>query len=177
MNLRLLVGPCALALCWACGRVSESEARQLVLRYNQAVSEAYRRCDLQLIDPVVAPDCVAGRNLTGLIGVRMDMGLSLDAHLQELVLTRITQEEDQLQVQTRERWTYQDRRIGTGEGVGDPSEDRYELLYRFQRMGGTWMVTETRFTAPPQVGRKTTPWRMDAREAHALVGPALEVKP
>jgi len=177
MTPRHLLPPILLLLATACGRVSEGEARALVSRYNQVVSDAYRRCDLQLIDAVVAPDCVAGKNLTGLIGVRMDLGLVLDAHLEELQVTDIQRQKDQLEIRTRERWSYADRRLGTGELVGEPSVDRYELLYLFRQVKGAWMVTETRFTAPPEVGRKTTPWQMDAREAHAMIAPATGGKP
>lgn len=177
MMLRRLLPPALLILAAACGRVDEGEARALVARYNQVVSEAYRRCDLQLIDAVVAQDCVAGKNLTGLIGVRMDMGLVLDARLEELQVTGVQRQKDQLEIRTRERWSYVDRRLGTGELVGEPSVDRYELLYLFKQVKGTWMVTETKFTAPPEVGRKTTPWQMDAKEAHAMIAPATGGKP
>jgi len=177
MTPRRLLPPVLLLLAAACGRMSDSEARALVTRYNQVVSEAYRRCDLQLIDTVVAPDCVAGKNLTGLIGVRMDMGLVLDAHLDELQVTGVQHWKEQLEIRTRERWSYRDRRLGTGEPVGEASVDRYELLYLFKQVKGAWMVTETRFTAPPEVGRKTTPWQMDAKEAHAMIAPATGGKP
>jgi len=171
MKTRLLL-PFTLLLSLACGRVSEREARTLVERYNQVVSEAYRRCDLQLIDAVVAPDCVAGKNLTGLIGVRMDMGLILDAHLDELQILGVQRKKEVLEVRTRERWSYMDRRLGTGEQVGEASVDHYELLYLFKQLKGGWMVTETKFSSPPQVGRKATPWQMDAKEAHAMIAPA-----
>jgi hypothetical protein len=167
--------PCSfvlLALSLACGHVSEREARALVERYNLAVSEAYRRGDINLIDNLVAPDCVAGRNLTGLIGVRLDMGITLDSRLDDLQVTRVEVVNEQLQVHSRERWSYRDLRIGTGEQVGEASVDHYEMLYLFKQVKGAWMVTETKFTSPPKVGRKTTPWRMDARDAHAMAGAA-----
>ncbi|MBL0311286.1 MAG: hypothetical protein IPP78_00960 [Holophagaceae bacterium] len=160
----------ALVLSLACGRVSDKEARTLVEQYNQAVCEAYRHCDVLLIDPVVAPNCVAGKNLTGLIGVRADMGIVLDAKLEELQITGVQRKKDRLEIRTQERWSYLDRRMGSGEQVGQASVDRYEVLYLFQNLKGMWMVTETRFTAPPQVGRKTMPWLMDAKEAHAMIG-------
>ena len=155
----------------ACGRVSKEEARTLVERYNQVVSEAYRRGDIRLIDSVVAPDCPAGKKLTGLIGVRVDMGLILDAHLEELQVTSVAPTGAELYVHTRERWSYRDRKLDTGEQVGEASVDNYELRYSFKKLAGSWMVTETLFTAPPQVGRKVTPWRMDAKEAHAMAAP------
>ena len=169
LGLVLLAG---LGLLSACARIGANEARGLVEHYNQAVCEAYRRGDVRLIDPVVAPDSVAGRRLTGLIGVRLDLGITLDAHLQELQVVAVESGRDGLQIRTRERWRYRDLRMGSGEQVGEASEDRYELLYLFRKIDGAWLVTETKFTAPPQVGRRATPWRMDARDAHAMIGPA-----
>ncbi|MDP1832604.1 MAG: hypothetical protein Q8K67_11140 [Geothrix sp.] len=177
MRTRLLLLPALLLLGLACGRVPEREARALVERYNQVVSEAYRRCDLALIDSVVAADCVAGRNLTGLIGVRMDMGIVLDSRLEDLQITGVQRRKNELEVRTRERWSYLDRRLGTGEQVGEASVDHYEMLYLFKQVKGAWMVTETRFSAPPQVGRQSTPWQMDAKEAHAMIAPARGTKP
>ncbi len=161
----------------ACGRVSPDDARALVEHYNQVVGEAYRRCDVHLIDQVVTADGLAGKNLTGLIGVRMDMGLILDAHLDELQVVSVQRSKNELEIHTRERWTYLDRRVGSGEQVGEASEDRYEILYLFQRVKGAWLVRETRFAAPPQVGRKATPWQMDAQDAHAMIAPTQGGKP
>ena len=156
----------------ACGRVSPIQARRLVERYNQVVSEAYRRNDLQLIDAVVAPNSVAGRNLTGLIGVRADLGITMEAHLDALEVRGVAQTgSDSLEVRTRERWTYRDLRADNGAQVGEPSQDRYELLYLLRHVKGRWMVMETQFTAPPQIGRKAAPWQMDARDAHAMSSP------
>jgi hypothetical protein len=166
--IRHLLPVLLLLLGAACGRVSEREARALVERYNQVVCDAYRRSDIQLIDSVVASEGTAGRNLTGLIGVRMDMGIILDAHLDELRITGVDQRRDGLQVRTQERWSYQDRRQGTGEQVGDASVDHYEMLYQFKKVKGAWLVTDTTFAAPPQVGRKATPWQMDVKDAHPM---------
>ena len=160
-----------LLLALACGRVSEGEAHRLVTRYNEVVSEAYRRCDVQLIDSVVSMEGPAGKRLTGLIGVRADMGLILDAHLDELAITGVTRTKNDLEIRTRERWSYLDRRVGTGEQVGEASVDHYEVVYLLRLEKGAWMVTETKFAAPPQVGRQATPWRMDARDAHAITTP------
>jgi hypothetical protein len=80
----LFLGTC-LAFTSGCNRVSQSQARQFVERYNQVVSEAYRRGDVRLVDPVVGPN--EGRKLTGLIGVRLDLGITLDSRLLALDLT------------------------------------------------------------------------------------------
>ncbi|HJV22020.1 MAG TPA: hypothetical protein VJ570_04955 [Holophagaceae bacterium] len=161
----------ALGLFAGCGRTSLQEARTLVSTYNEVVSEAYRRCDIQLIDRVVAQEGPAGRRLMGLIGVRADMGLILDAHLDELEVASAEKREGVLEVRTREHWSYRDRRMDTGEQVGESSVDRYEMIYLFRREGSAWKVSETRFAAQPQVGRKAVPWSLDARDAHAITSP------
>lgn len=155
----------------SCQQVSTDEARRLVEQYNRVVCEAYRRSDIKLIDSVVGPNSRDGRNLTGLIGVRFDMGITLDAELLSLEVTGVEQSNDELRVRTKERWRYRDLRIGSGNQVGEESLDSYEMLYIFKRIKQAWMVEETRFTAPPQVGRKTTPWQADHRLLHGIAKP------
>lgn len=172
-----LISLTLLLLALGCSRVSPGQARNLVARYNEVVSEAYRKNDIRLIDAVVGPNAPDGARLTGLIGVRLDMGLTLDAHLESLEVTKVEQAGDNLQVRTREQWRYRDVQTATGRQVGEASVDHYEMHYRFKRQKGAWLVEETQFTAPPQVGRKEVPWTMDAKDAHAMVGPAKGAKP
>ncbi|MCX6903994.1 MAG: cytochrome c biogenesis protein ResB, partial [Verrucomicrobia bacterium] len=149
-----------------CQRSSLSQARQLVERYNRVVAEAYRRGDVKLIDPVVGPN--EGKKLTGLIGVRLDLGMTLDSQMLALEVTGVQKAKDELRVQTRERWRYRDRKIGTGEQVGEESLDSYEMLYIFKKSGKDWLVDEIKFTSAPQVGRKRPTWLADRRELHGL---------
>ncbi|HEY3400433.1 MAG TPA: hypothetical protein VGK03_07350 [Geothrix sp.] len=177
MTMRTFLALAFLTLALGCSRVSPSEARMLVARYNQVVSDAYRKGDIRLIDEVVGPDAPDGRRLTGLIGVRIDMGLTLDARLEVLEVTGVEQLKDELQVRTREQWRYRDVRTSTGQQVGDASVDHYEMLYRFSYHKGTWLVEETKFTAPPQVGRKEVPWNIDAKDAHSMMSPPAKEGP
>lgn len=139
-----------------CGGVSPSEARRLVERYNTVVAEAYRRGDVKLVDGVVGFE--EGRKLTGLIGVRLDMGITLDSRMLSLDVMKVSHVGGELQVQTRERWRYCDRRIGTGQVVGEESEDDYTMMYHFMRCDGNWMVKCIEFSAPPKIGRRQALW-------------------
>ena len=150
-------------LATSCGRVSPDDARDLVERYNRLVSEAYRRGDASVADAVVGPG--EGRKLTGLIGVRNDIGVTLDAHLLSLEVTGVTRDGKGLSVTTHETWRYCDRRIGTGEVLGKPVGDSYDMLYQFSRSGSTWLVDEIRFTSPPRVGRNTGFWSSPVRQS------------
>lgn len=150
------------------------QARQLVEHYDQVVSEAYRRGDVKLIDPVVGPN--EGKKLTGLIGVRLDLGLTLDSQLLSLEVTGVEKSRGELCVTTKERWRYRDRKIGTGEQVGEESADSYELLYTFEKSGGQWLASETSFTATPQVGRKAVPWAAERRSVHGVIAPPNDEK-
>ncbi len=134
------------------------QARQLVEGYNKAVSEAYRRADVKLTDGIVGPN--EGRKLTGLIGVRRDMGVTLDSKLLELEMVSVGQDEENkwLEVQTKEKWYYLDRRIGTGEQVGGDSTDEYEMVYQFIWDSERWLVDKIKFAKPPRVGRKHPLW-------------------
>lgn len=179
MGRRLIYRVVAIAFAFAvagCGnRVTKEEAHRLVERYNQATCEAYRRCDVNLINPVVGPNTVDGKRLTGLIGVRLDMGISLDAQLLTLEIASVDLDAGILKVRTREQWRYRDRKIGTGETVGAESDDTYDMLYEFSKVDGKWMVSETRFAAPPQVGRTATPWAANREALHGIFsGPATD---
>jgi hypothetical protein len=164
-----LAGRVFLLLCatflTSCGKSPVEQARALVERYNQVVSEAYRRGDVKLIDPVVGPR--EGKKLTGLIGVRLDLGLTLDSHLLSLEVTAVERSKDLMRVSTRERWRYRDLRIGSGKQVGEESMDSYEMLYIFTNSNNAWLVDEIRFTQPPQVGRTQTAWLADRKPAPA----------
>ena len=144
------------------------QARQLVERYNQVVAEAYRRGDVRLIDPVVGPN--EGKKLTGLIGVRLDLGLTLDSQLLCLEVNQVEKSKDEMRVTTKERWRYRDRKIGTGAQVGEESLDSYEVLYVFKKTGQAWLVDEIRFLSPPQVGRKQMSWVADHGSAPGITG-------
>ena len=143
----------------ACSRVSQPQARQLVERYNTVVSEAYRRGDVKLVDSVVGPN--EGRKLTGLIGVRLDLGLTLDSKMLSLEVVDVESSKDGLTVRTRERWSYCDRRIGTGQQVGEKSEDDYEMRYFFKRAEKEWLVDRIEFASPPKFDRPPQTWAVD----------------
>lgn len=155
VGVMLIALLCVLGLT-SCKGVSRTQARQLVERYNTLVSEAYRRGDVKLVDSVVGPN--EGRKLTGLIGVRLDMGISLDSKMLSLEVLDAKQTKDELRVRTRERWSYCDRRIGTGEQVGEKSEDAYEMNYFFKRLEKNWLVDRIEFAIPPKFEHPPATW-------------------
>lgn len=171
MTMRTALSMFLLAASLACSRVSPGEAKVLVARYNQVVCEAYRKGDIRIVDQVVGPDASDGKRLTGLIGVRVDMGITLDAHLESVEIMGVEQIKDDLWVRTKEQWRYRDLKADTGTQVGEASVDHYDMLYHFRNHQGTWLVEETKFASPPQVGRKEVPWSMDVRDAHGMVRP------
>ena len=155
-----------------CHPSPSQQARQLIERYNQVVAEAYRRGDVRLVDSVVGPN--EGKKLTGLIGVRLDLGLTLDSQLLSLEVTGVEKTKDEMRVQTQERWRYRDRKIGTGEQVGEESLDSYQMLYIFKKMERAWLVDEIRFTSTPQVGRTQTTWVAERPAPHAVAKEAKQ---
>jgi len=146
-------------------------AARLVARYNRVVAEAYRAADARLVDEVAGP--AEAKRLTALIGVKLDQGLALDARLESLTVLDSVAQGEEVRVTTDERWTYRDRRIGSGEPVGDPSTDHYRLEYTVARPADRWLVMSTRFVAPPEVGRTAAPSGAPARTMHGL--PSLPV--
>ena len=126
-----------------------------------------------MIDSVVGPN--EGKKLTGLIGVRLDMGLTLDSKLQSLEITSVEHAQNSLRVCIKERWSYRDLKIGTGAQVGQASQDAYEMTYFFTNVNKAWLVDEIKFAAPPQVGRTNMPWVADRAILHGTTKP--EAKP
>ena len=112
--------------------------------------------------------------VAALDGVRLDLGITLDAQLLSLEVTSVEQTKDEMRVCTNERWRYRDRKIGTGEQVGEESLDSYEMLYVLRKIDRAWLVDEIQFASPPQVGRKQTPWIADRQQLLQNAAPHID---
>ncbi|MHB8879604.1 MAG: hypothetical protein ACYC8T_38410 [Myxococcaceae bacterium] len=164
----------AAVLAGGCDGLSDERAVRLVRAYNAQVIEAYRAGDARLVEGIVGPD--EARKLTGLIGVKSDQGITLDSRLVSLDVSRVERTADQVIVSTEETWTYLDRRIGTGEQVGQSSTDRYRMRYLLGRVDGRWVVASIQFAEAPVVGRIEVPNHGPAPDLHGVTGaPRLEV--
>lgn len=146
----LLLGP-LLGLLAGCTGLSESGAEDLVRAYNEQLMEAYRLGDPELMGGLVGDS--EGRKLLGLIGAKLDMGLTLDSELQSMDFLGVERVGESVQVLTDETWHYRDRVVGTGEVFGPESTDHYLMRYVLRRPGGSWVVDAVRFEAEPEVGR------------------------
>ncbi len=155
----------ALALL-GCQRFGEKDAVALVMRYNAQNCQAYRTGDARLTEETTGLE--EGKRLLGLIGVRLDSGLVLDAELKEFEVLRAEGDESGWEVDTREKWHWAERRIGSGAQVGADSDDSYLMRYRLGRENGRWVVLRTQFVEAPQVGRKDSLWTAPARDMHGL---------
>jgi hypothetical protein len=162
----------------ACQRLSDRDAEKLVQTYLTRLAEAYRASDADVTAPVVSDR--QGRKLTGLIGVKRDADLNLDAQLLEIRFERFERAGGAILVETRERWQYRDLKIGSGQQVGESSTDSYRLRYHIAREKERWVVDEIEFVEPPQVGRRAIPLPTDPRALHGLPpkgSPAEEERP
>jgi len=144
---KALLSLLALAACR--GGPSDEAAVGQVRAYNQKVIEAFRTGDARVVEPVTGP--TDGRRITGLIGVKLDAGLTLDARLLELKPVGVERRSNEVVVVTEERWSYVHRRLGTGEEVGPYSNDHYFMRYHLRRQEGRWVVDEIAFAKPPEV--------------------------
>ncbi|HET8538400.1 MAG TPA: hypothetical protein VFL83_00880 [Anaeromyxobacter sp.] len=156
----------ALVVLASCGGGSREGAEQAVRAYLARLVDAYRTSDASLLDPMLSEQ--QSLKLVGLIGVKRDAGVVLDATLLEIEFARAEREGDRWVVETRERWYYKDRRIGTGEQVGDDSTDSYHMRYVFSRKGGRFVLEDLAFVGEPVVGRKAVPLPTDTRVLHGL---------
>lgn len=169
IRAHVLLALAALALA-SCRERRKEEAERAVRTYLDRVIEAYRTADESLVDPLVSEE--HGLRLVGLIGVKVDAGVVLDAKLLELKFVRVEPEGDGWAVETQERWYYQDRKKTTGIQVGPDSTDAYGIRYHFARKDGKLILQSTEFVGEPQVGRKTAPVPTQPRVFHGM--PAQE---
>ena len=144
----------------ACGGLSGEQAVELVRRYNAKLIEAYRASDEQLAAGVCGPGEL--KKLAGLIAVKRDAGLALDSRLLSFEVRGVDREGAEVVVRTEERWYYRDRRIGSGEQVGQDSTDHYLMRYRLRQLGKRWVVDRVEWAAPPRVGRPRAPLGLPA---------------
>lgn len=134
-----------------CTGLSDARAEELVREYDRRLAEAYRTADPELLTPVAGQRERA--KVSALIGAKADMGLALEAELVELKLVGVERGPEGPVVSADEEWHYRDRRIGSGEQVGQPSQDFYRMKYFLQREGERWVVGRVEWGAPPRVGR------------------------
>jgi hypothetical protein len=173
-RVRYLLALAAAAL--ACrGAPSHSDAEALVRRYNALVSDAYRAGDVNIARPVVGE--AEARKLAGHIGARLDQGMTLDAQLLELSIRDVAREGEEVVVSTEERWQYAERRVGSGEQVGEGSRDRYELRYHLKQVDRRWLVEGTEFASKPEIGHEVAPRGIDPRTLHGLPAKEDEAAP
>jgi hypothetical protein len=155
-----------------CGKkLSSDEAVKVVERYNAALVKAYRSSDARMMEGLTGEE--EGRKLTGLIGVKLDMDLYLDAELTESKVIGVSADADGAQVLTEERWHYADRRIGSGAQVAQDSRDHYFMRYSVRRgEKGQWVVAKVEFAREPTIGRTDAPNRADVATMHGTGGDA-----
>lgn len=157
----------------ACRDLSDDRAEALVKRYDEKLIEAYRLGDERIVDGLVGDE--EGKKLTGLIGVKTDMGINLDSVLTQFRVTGIARPRNgNVEVLTEERWHYRDRRIGSGETVGQESDDHYFMRYTLTRKGDSWVMARVAFEQPPTVGRTTAPVHASPQVFHGSMGSSRE---
>lgn len=144
----------------------DAEAEELVRRYNALVTEAYRTGDFRVAQPVLGPDEL--RKVAAHVGVKLDQGITLDARLTEFKVEAVERKGEEVCVLTDERWHYLDRKIGSGEQVGQESRDHYRMRYVLKQVDGKWVVDRTEFVEKPEVGRKQVPDQAPASAFHGM---------
>ena len=98
---RIIFSICFLSILLGCGNLSDQQAERLVRNYNACIIEAYRTADYRLVEPYAGRE--ETRKITALIGVKRDMGYTLDAELLELSILSIEKEKNEVQVRRSDR--------------------------------------------------------------------------
>ena len=163
-----MLGAAALTgLAAGCRELPNRRAEAVVRKYNEKLIEAYRVGDERLVEGLVGD--AEAKKILGLVGVKTDMGITLDAALMEFRVTGVQRPgPDAVDVLTEERWHYRDRRIGSGETVGAESDDHYFMRYALRKEGKSWVVFKVAFERPPVVGRTAAPNQAPPRIFHGM---------
>lgn len=148
----------------ACNGLSDGDAVRAVEEYNDVVTRAYRGGDVRGLESVAGPAEV--KKLGGLIGVKLDMGYTLDAQLLGMKVLGVERRGKDVIVTTAEEWHYADRRIGSGVRLGEESRDSYRMRYVLRRSVSRWVVDEIEYAAQPKIGRKETPLQAPSSVLH-----------
>jgi hypothetical protein len=145
---------------------SDREAVALVRRYLEVTADAFRTGDAQGVSRVAAFQ--EFKKVSALVGAKVDAGMTMDAVLLELTVEKVERGGGgrQPSVVTRERWSWRDLRIGTGEQIGPESRDSYHVRYQLVPFEKGWVVGKLEFVDPPQVGRKEGPPPIPASAFH-----------
>lgn len=159
----------------ACGGLSDAEAVRAVESYNRVVTEAYRNGDVKGLEAVAGPREV--KKLAGLIGVKLDIGYTLDAQLLDFKVIGVERRGKEVVVSTEEEWYYADRRVGTGARIGQDSRDHYRMRYALGKHSDRWVVEEIVFATSPKIGRKETPLTAPADVLHGTFKRGADEQP
>lgn len=154
--LRTCARLCLVAFLSACDSGVSREALDLVLRYNHATAEAYRKGSADSVAPLVSDR--EFKRLDGLISARSQTGLNLDSRLLRAEVLEARRGGAEFRVRTREDWEYVDRGARTGRAIGSPMRDSYEMLYIFKRETTNWIMQEIQFATAPKIGRTNSIW-------------------
>ena len=165
-NLFIALALLAATFGTSCADLTDREAELVVRTYNERLIEAYQLADAEIMEGIVGDE--EARKLTGLIGVKIDGGISLDSKLDEFKVLDVKRDDIFVNVLTEERWSYRDRRIGTGETVGLPSKDHYFMRYVLNKADDSWLVVAVKFEQPPVVGRAQAPVSGSVSEFHGV---------
>lgn len=146
--------------------LGDEKAIELVRAYNDRAVAAYRNADARLVEGFAAPD--EAKKLLGLIGVKIDQGVFMEATLLELRAVGVSRSAGKVLVETRERWYYRDRKMKTGEQAGQDSTDSYHLRYTLGKAETKWLVEQVEFASPPVIGRTEVQTKGDVETMHGI---------
>lgn len=121
----------------------ESWEERTIRSYNDAAIVAYRTGDMSGLETVATADEV--RKVTALVDLKRAEKLVLESSLDRLeVLKSESVGPDGAVVETRERWTYQDRPLTPGAPPGTRFVSEMTMRYECTRVGGEWKIEKVR---------------------------------
>jgi hypothetical protein len=124
-----------------CGTDLSREGERVVRAYCEAVVDAYRTGNADVVRPVATEK--EWRKIFALIDLKRAEGMVLESELESLAIEDVAQPSPGLMtVVASERWRYFDRPIEIGQPPGTEFLVEMELLYTFVDVDGAWKMDQ-----------------------------------
>jgi hypothetical protein len=161
--------PALLVLCLALsgcngGSPEEGAVKGTIMRYNQLVSEGYRKADMNRMQEVTTRE--QAEKLYYHMAALGEVHLRMDSTLKDITfLSIVLSAPDQASAETREIWDFTQQEIKTGKVFAQEKDFVYRMGYLLKKSNGRWMVSNAN-TIEGKSTNTVVPWpKLDRKGA------------
>lgn len=124
-----------------CRRSSNEDLKATITRYNQLLTEGYRKLDMTPLQAVASPELATkAYHHMSAIG---EGKLRMESTVQEIEFRKVDKTSaDRARVETKETWDFKHVEISTGKTFSEEKGFVYEMTYELAREAGGWRVRD-----------------------------------